>query len=77
MEEEIVRLKAEFPDAFSDIPGRADFSPMPVEVEPGTRPNQAHPCRILDCLKQDVKDELFRLYLRDMLSLVRAHGLFQ
>ena len=51
MKEEIVRLKAEFPDAFSDIPGRADFSPMSVEVEPGTRPNQAHPYRILDCLK--------------------------
>ena len=42
-EEDMVRLKAEFPDVFSDISGKADISPMSVELEPGTCPHQANP----------------------------------
>ena len=61
VEQDIVRLKAEFPDVFSDILGKAGVSPMSVELEPGTRPHQAHPYRFPDCLKQDVKDELFKI----------------
>ena len=61
VEEDIVRLLAEFPGIFSDIPGKADVLPMSVELEPGTRPDQAHPYQIPDCLKQDVKDELFKI----------------
>ena len=61
VEEDIVRLKAEFLDVLLDLPGKADASPMSVELEPRTRPNQAHPYRIPDCLEQDVKDELFKI----------------
>jgi len=45
VEEDIVRLKAEFPNIFEPTrQGRC--YPMSVELELGTRPHQAHSCTI-------------------------------
>ena len=59
--EEVVRgLRAEFPEVFSDLPGRADACSLRIDTGPAA-PRGSHPYRIPNRLKEGVKEELDKL----------------
>ena len=60
-EKEVVeRLKGEFPDVFSDLPGRTDACVL--EIDTGSAaPRGSHPYRVPDRLKEGVRSEVEEL----------------
>ena len=59
-EEEVVKLREEFPDVFSDLPGETKVATLKIKTgEAG--PIASHPYRIPDRLKNGVKEELEKL----------------
>ena len=60
-EEDVVRgLRAEFPEVFSDLPGRTDACSLKIDTGPAA-PRGSHPYRIPNRLKEGVREELEKL----------------
>ena len=59
-EEEIERLKEEFPTVFSDLPGRTEVCTLSIQTE-GATPISSMPYRIPDRMKEGVRQEVDKL----------------
>ena len=61
VEEDVVKgLRAEFPEVFSDLPGKTEACSLKIDTGPAA-PRGSHPYRIPNRLKEGVREELEKL----------------
>ncbi len=56
-----MRLRKEYENVFSDVPGKAVVEDFQIELEDGAKPFKYHPHSLPDTLKNGVKEKIKNL----------------